>query len=79
MRDAMRGGIAAFPKHNTEVTDIISAIAAMSIGLITLIAPNISALLNSVLGFRSLFDVLLLIFIMNFVFFCTSSLYDLRR
>lgn len=77
--DAMRGGIRAFPEHETEVTDIISSMCSMVFGVAVLIVPNIAATLNSFFGFRSLYDVIALVFLVVMSFFGVSSVCDMKK
>ena len=51
----------------------------MVVGFASLVVPNVAATLNSLLGFRRLYDMIALIFLVVMGFFCVSSLYDMRK
>ena len=61
------------------MTDIISGYVSIAIGLLALIVPNIASTLNSLFGFRSLYDMIAILFFVVMVFFGVSSFYDLRK
>ena len=77
--DAMKGGALAFPTKPTEVSDNVSAFATMSIGVNSLVTPNIGASLNSTVGFSVSMDFVLLLTFSTTIIFSISSILDIRR